>query len=234
MKRVIALCAAAAVASLFVVPYPAAGRQNRPLTSDEAKTQEVETFELQTSYEYDWNADDTRSQTVEFYFTCGVTGRFDVGFKLTEDLKPEEGLEAAEINMKFHIFEEKKLRPATSLKFEYTLGGPAYNVIGILGKNVWVLATHFNVEYDATGVVGERGTLTYTGAVEVPAGDKVKLSAEISAATGPDTTPLEAVTGVAYQIIEELELDFGFSKGFIGLKDSDLDWSGTGGFSVSF
>ena len=231
MKRVIALCVAAAVASLFAVPYPAAGRQNLPLTSDEAKTQEAETFELQTSYKYDRNADGTRGQSIGFSFTCGVTSRFDVGFSLTEELKPEEGLGAAKINMKFHIFEEKEFRPATSLKFGYTLGGSAYNVTGILGKNIWVLATHFNVGYNATGVVSERGTLTYAGAVEVPVGDKVKLSAEISGATGTGTTTLTALTGVTYQIIEELELDFGFSK---GLKDSDLDWSGTAGFWVSF
>jgi len=113
-------------------------------------------------------------------------------------LKLRKRLDGAEVGVKFALLKEKENFPAVSLTFSSGFGASEYALNGILTKEMGKLVVHLNLGHVATGEVTEKGVTTYSGAIELPLGERLVLVGEIvgeADAYSSTEDPLEGLLG---------------------------------------
>ncbi len=215
---------------LFASPCFAA----RPLSTDDAGTVDRETFETEVGHDFAKYQDAGESQLIGVSLKHGLTEKFDFCVGVPYEIEPEEGLGGTEVGVKFALLKEKENVPGASLTFSSGFGASEYALNGILTRGIWQLVVHLNLGYEATGEVGEKGVTTYSGAIELPLGEKLVLVGEIvgEADAYSDTKdPLEGLLGGNLGVLEALSFDLGVG---IGFNDVSSEWRTTAGLTYGF
>lgn len=208
----------------------------RPLTTDDAGTVDRGAFETEVGYDYAEYQDDGESQSIGVSLKHGLTEKFDfcVGVPYEIETEEGEGLGGAEVGVKFALLKEKEKFPGVSLTFSSGFGASEYALNGILTKEMGKLVVHLNLGYMATGEVGEKGVTTYSGAIELPLGEKLVLVGEIvgeADAYSNTEDPLEGLLGGNLEVLEALSFDLGIG---IGFNDVSPEWRTTVGLTYGF
>jgi len=215
---------------LFASPVFAA----RPLSTDDAGTVDRGTFETEVGYYYVEYQYAGEIALLGVSLKHGLTEKFDFCVGVPYEIEPEEGLDGAEVGVKFALLKEKENFPAVSLTFFSGLGTSQYALNGILTKEMGRLTVHLNLGHVATGYVTVLGVTTYSGAIELALGERFALVGEIvsEADNSSDTDdPIEGLLGVSLGVLEALAFDFGVGFGF---NDVSPDWIITAGLTCGF
>ncbi|HID95965.1 MAG TPA: hypothetical protein EYP53_07915 [Candidatus Latescibacteria bacterium] len=205
---------------------------SRPLATDDAGTVEQGATEMELSYDFVLDGDDGEEQAMGASFKHGLTEVLDFGIACPCEVRPQQGLGAAEVGVKFSLLREKEHIPALSIAFAYELGSPEYALNCIVTKGLRIFCIHLNLGYMAAGRVGERGVTTYSGAVEFFADEKLVLVGEIVGETDTaEDNPLEVLSGARWQASDALALDLAVGA---GLGDTRARWRFTTGLTFGF
>jgi hypothetical protein len=142
----------------------------RPLCTDDAGVVEKGKYELETGY--DMTSDE---QAGNISFKHGITDRMDIGISLPLQVKPleEDIFCPSGIGIKFML-----VKDMVSFSFTNELGTSDYIINGIFSKELSFISVHFNLGYEYTGISGEKGEISYSGAFEFPV-KKVDIVGEI-------------------------------------------------------
>ncbi len=203
----------------------------RPLTTDDAGTVDLGSFEIELGYEFSQSKDNAQIQSIGISLKHGLSERFDFGISFPYELKPKSGLGGAEVGIKFSLLKEKNL-PATSLTFTFGLGGSEYTLNGIMSKELFgTLSAHLNLGYVAPGIVTESGITTYSGAIEFPTGKNLTMVTELVGESNAEGNSWEGLIGGNLQVLRGMVLDFAIGKGFNG---TSIEWKTGIGLTYGF
>ena len=156
-------------------------------------------------------------------FKHGLTDRMDVGVGFGYTFLPEDttGLGGAEVCLKFALVPD-----LFAASFTGSLGDMPYALNAIITRNVGPAEVDFNVGYEATGMEGFDGLVTYALAIIYSTGS-LALGAE---AAGDEEDIQSWLAGISYTITPGFAIDGGITGGF--QEESDL--SATAGIHYEF
>ena len=206
-------------------------RAGRPLATDDAGLVESNRLEWEIGYDFAHLDDDREEASVELSLGTGLSDRMDVHVSVPYVMDPEQGFDPLELMAKFGLFEETENMPALSLTFTIVPGVEDYAFNGIATKGFGPIAMHLNLGYETTGVPGDEGVVTYGGAMEYEAFERIVLVAEIVGASREGAGNLEGLAGAVLQVYDIAVLDVGFD---VGLNNSSPDWRVTVGVTFGF
>jgi hypothetical protein len=140
-------------------------------------------------------------------FKHGLTDRMDIGVGFGYTILPDDttGLGGAEVDLKFALVPDLF---ATS--FTGSLGTMPYALNAIITRNFGPAEVDINVGYEATGIEGSEGTITYALAIIYSTGP-IELGAE---ASGDEEDIQSWLAGARYAITNNFVVDGGIIGGF--------------------
>jgi hypothetical protein len=204
----------------------------RPLNTDDTGTTAPGQSQLETGYGHARykNQDNERELCSTFY--AGLTEKMDLEITVPQAIEPEHGLDASAVAVKCLLLKGEGKHPSFAFTFTSSSGSSEYFLNGICTQNLGPCALHLNLGYLATGVVGARGQVTYSSAIEYPLNDKITLVGELfGGSVWGETNPLSAQGGGSYALSDKLALDLGIGW---GLTNVDADWTINTGFTLGF
>ncbi|OGS11201.1 MAG: hypothetical protein A2234_07755 [Elusimicrobia bacterium RIFOXYA2_FULL_58_8] len=136
-----------------------------PLVTDDAGTVQLNSYELEASYDTFKDETDARPENLGVSFKHGITDRFDIGFSLPCRLHPGvvERVGAASLGLKFSL-----VKDLLAFSVINELGKKEYFLNGILSKEFGPLKTHLNAGYLSTGEDNRKGLASCGLAAEYP------------------------------------------------------------------
>ncbi|MDD5529942.1 MAG: hypothetical protein PHX21_07925 [bacterium] len=131
-----------------------------PLCTDDAGVVEKAKYELESGC--DITSDE---QFVNIGFKHGLTDRMDIGVFLPLQTKPKKDdvFCPAGVCMKFML-----VKDMFSFSFVNEFGEPDYVLNGIFSREFSLLKLHLNLGYEYIRNSGEKGEISYSGALEFP------------------------------------------------------------------
>lgn len=193
MKKVIIVFTCIAMGSLFGA---------RPFNTDDAGTVVPSGFELELGSDF-WKDD----IVLNLGFKHGLTNRMDVGVGFGYTIIPEDsnGFGTAEVCFKFALVPD-----LFAASFTGSLGDMPYALNAIITRHVGPAEVDVNIGYEATGMEGLDGMVTYALAVFYSKGN-FALGAE---AAGDEDDIHTWLGGIRYSLSPGFAIDGGIAGGF--------------------
>lgn len=193
-----------------------------PLLTDDAKTVEQSSYELEVSYEKYKVANNPDSHLWGLSFKHGLTDKMDIAisFPFVIKPKPQEHFGPASIGLKFSI-----VKDVLSFSLSNELGSSEYFLNGIFSYEISPVMLHINLGYTSTGNQDIKGSIAYGFAFEYPF-KRFDIVGEI---LGEKDGFKDYLFGLRYNIVEGVAASLGYGNN-INKKEEKI----TCGFHYEF